>query len=153
MVDYSIRIIAPFDKGECDDTDNSTKQKQRIHPIHPPFTLKLKPAILYHNIANRQCGFAAKIKLFFHVIQLVHNLLDFSNQSAVDTVWCTLELHQAGEIIRRRPELIMYRVKQEQAVHVSIDTSCFNENLTILSTGTPGVTHRVNPHTFVPKVD
>ena len=49
-------------------------------------SVKKKPAILYHNVADRQRGFATKIKLFFYAIQLVHNLLDFSNQSAVDTV-------------------------------------------------------------------
>ena len=68
-----------------------------MKPIIPPnknnesipfasVSVKKKPAILYHNTADRQRGFAAKIKLFFHAVQLVHNLLDFSNQSAIDTV-------------------------------------------------------------------
>ena len=44
----------------------------------------------------------------------MHNLLDPSDQSAINTVRCALKPHQARKTISRRPALIVYRVKQEQ---------------------------------------
>ena len=39
-----------------------------------------------------------------------------------------------------------------EAVHDSYESSCFSENLTILSTGSSGVTHRVNSEALLSEV-
>lgn len=48
--------------------------------------------------------------------------------------------------------LVRLRLRGSTPVHVSIDTSCFNEILLNFSTGTSGMTYRVNSKTLLTEV-